>query len=178
MNSGAHAETAHKNWKFELPVLLTAGTYTQDTPRSTYSHNALSAFVEFRLRSTHHPLSIGLFVDRRISPDNRIPDMLKTGTILRHQRNNWDTLVAIFRSRPFGRPSSWGYAGRVRYRFGDGHKFGIESFGKHKQFEASYVMFGYYGAISRVVSFQLVAGSNVSSSRDRAARMEIIWQIN
>ena len=165
-------------WRFRLPVFLTAGTHVQESEDATVRFDALSAFVELRLWTPYRPWSTSMFVDYRVSSDDRVADTLKTGLLFRHQDSDWDTLAAVFRSEPNGRPRSWGHAGRIRYRLAREHKIGIESFGNHRQLEAAYLMLGYYRDLSSAFSVQLVAGSQVEGRHDRAARMEIVWQIN
>ena len=84
----------------------------------------------------------------------------------------------MFASKSPGAPILWMYAGRVRYRVANSHKFGIEAVGTFRDPPASKLMFGYYGTISRSVSVNLVVGAALDSGHDRAARTELVWQIN
>lgn len=162
--------------RLDLPVFVTAGTYMLDTTDSTVRHEALSAFIEFRYRSPARLWSASMFVDYMISRD--VADLLKAGALFRYGNGHWDGLAGLFRFRPRGGSTGWGYKSRVRYRLAERHKVGVESFGRPGQIDNSYLMFGYYGDVSADLSVHLVAGANVGNRRDRTARIEVIWQVN
>ena len=176
MTPMAYADEAR--WELRVPVFVAAGTHLQESLDSTTSFNAISGLVEMQLWSRDRSWSASSFVNYRTSLDSRVADSLKSGIMLRHRYSDWDSLAAIFRISPRGKPGSWGYAGRIRYRLAANHKIGVESFGNHRQLDASFLMLGYYGDLSSNISLQLVAGASMANSLDRAARLEVIWQVN
>ena len=72
----------------------------------------------------------------------------------------------------------WVYGGRIRYRFTERHKFGVENVGLVDDPGSPSLMLGYYGRISSKLSIKLVAGASIESWRERTARAELVWQIN
>jgi len=170
----AEAET----WQTRLPVFVAAGNYVQSTRESTTSFSTVSAFAELRFESDRKCWSAGVFADYRKSLDADAAAILKTGMLVRHRNGDWDTLGALFRGKPRGVPGAWGYFGRVRYRLGDRHKIGVESFGLEGQLDNAYLMLGYYADVSQDISLRLVGGASVGSDHDREARVEIVWQVN
>lgn len=171
-------DPASASWQFALPVFVTVGTHVQQTAGTTARFDTLATFVELRLWSPCRSWSMSMFADYRITSHSRIADTLKKGLLFRHSSNDWDTLAAVFRSDPRGKPGAWGYAGRIRYRLAGNHKIGVESFGNHRRLDTAYLMLGYYGGLSPDLSVQFVAGSNVEDRRDKVARLEVVWQLN
>jgi len=116
--------------------------------------------------------SASVFLDYKISLD--AASGLRTGILFRRSASDWEGQAALFHGDPEDGPNDRGYAGRIRYRLARNHKVGVEYFG----FDSPYLMLGYYGDVSSVLSVQFAAGANVGTPGDRAARVEFVWHVD
>lgn len=178
MAGAARAESLDPRWQVSVPLYLTAGAHYYTTGNATHTFNSMSAYVEAVLSSRARPYSAGLFVDYSHSVDDRHDGTISAGGLLEYEIQNWGANTYVFTSKSTGSPGLWLYAGRVRYKVRKNHKIGIELVGTFRDPQASSLMIGYYGKISRSVSVNLVAGATLNSGRDRSARTELVWQIN
>ena len=174
----ARAQTFDDRWQINFPLYLTAGSHYFTSGSTSGSLSTVSASVEAILTSHAHPYSVGFFADYSYSADGRSAAAVSAGGLVEYEINDWDTNAYLFASKSPGTPQLWLYAGRVRYRLAENHKFGIEVAGKLLDPQASKLMIGYYGTISRSLSVNVVAGAALNSGHDLAARMELVWQIH
>jgi len=175
--STARATATEDNWQLSVPVYLAAGSHYYTSSGTTGTFNSISAYVEAVLSSPARPYSVGMFVDYSYSSDRRNDGTVNAGGLIEYEFDNWDTNAYLFTNRSPGVPSIGLYAGRVRYEVVNNHKLGIELIGTLREPSASTLMFGYYGTISRSLSLNFVSGASLRSARHRAARIELVWQI-
>ena len=67
--------------------------------------------------------------------------------------------------------------GLFRYR-ADRHRLGIEVTGLFEDPDESTLMLGYYGTISRTVSFRFVVDAKINAGQEQVVRTELVWRIN
>ena len=174
----ASAESADSDWKLSVPLYVQGGAYFRQNGDASVTFEALAANLELLLSSPIRPYSVGLFFNSRISPDNRYSGAVNLGGFLEYRADRWDTSTYLFRNQSRGAPGIWVFGEQVRYQVADGHKLGIEAFGPLADPAESTLMLGYYGTISRTVSFKFVAGAKINAGRERVARTELVWRIN
>ena len=174
----AQAEAPDEPWHISTPFYLAAGAHYYSNGRSSGAFNTMTVYVEAVLSSRARPYSAGLFVDYSFSPDSREDGTVNAGGLLEYEIHNWDASAYAFNSKSQGDMSMWLYAGRIRRRIAENHKIGIEVVGLFRDPPASKVMIGYYGTISRSLSFNLAAGAALNSGHDRAVNAVLVWQIN
>ena len=174
----AAAESADNDWQLSVPLYLQGGTYFRQKGDINVTFEALAANLELLLSSPIRPYSIGLFFNSRISPDSRYNGAVNLGGFLEYRSGRWDTSTYLFRNQSRGAPCLWVFGEQVRYQVADGHKLGIEAFGPLEDPAESTLMLGYYGTISRTVSFKFVAGAKINAGRERVARTELVWRIH
>jgi hypothetical protein len=178
MAGNAHTASADSRWQVSFPVYLAAGAYYQSNAEASSTFQAVAGSAELLLSSQERPYSFGLFAVQVYSPDGRQSGAFIAGGLFEHQLHNWDTTANLFKYDARGANGVWRYFGRVRYRFADKHKLGIEVVGSLRDPVASNLMVGYYGTISRSFSVKLVVGSRFSAGQNRVARTELVWQFN
>jgi len=69
------------------------------------------------------------------------------------------------------------FSGLFRYR-ADRNRLGIEAFEPFEDPAESTLMVGYYGTISRTVSFKFVVGTKINAGQEQVVRTELVWRIN
>ena len=169
------ATTAQADVTF--PLYLSAGTYYQSDGETANTFQAVAASAEILLSSPVSPWSTGLFVGRVYSQDSEQDGAVFAGGLVEHQISVWDTTVSLINYDPPGDTGQWKYFGRVRYRFADSHKLGVEVIGSLRDPSTPNLMVGYYGTISDSLSLNVAAGPVAGKSDDFSARLELIWQI-
>ena len=171
-------ESVNSRWQVTLPLYLTAGSYYQSNGETTNTFQAVAASAEILVSSPVSPWSSGLFVGRVYSPDSERNGAVFAGGLVKHQISEWDTTVSLINYDPPGDTGQWKYFGRVRYRFADDHKLGVEVMGSLRDPSTPNLMLGYYGTISRAFSVKLVVGSKAKTGNERVVRTELVWQFN
>ena len=174
----ASAESTDNDWQLSVPLYLQGGAYYRRTGDANVTFEALAANLELLLSSPIRSYSVGLFVNSRISSDDRYNDAVNLGGFLDYRADRWDSSTYLFRNQSRGAPGLWVFGEQVRYQVADRHKLGIEAFGPLADPAESTLMLGYYGTISRTVSFKFVAGAKINSGLERVARTELVWRIN
>jgi len=174
----AHADSADSRWQVSFPIYVAAGAYYQSNAEASSTFQAVAGSAELLFSSRKRPYSIGLFAVQVFSPDGRQSGAFIAGGLIKHQLRNWDTTANLLKYDSRSAKGVWKYFGRVRYRFADKHKLGIEVVGSLRDPIASNLMVGYYGTISRSLSVKLVVGSRFSAGQNRVARTELVWQFN
>jgi hypothetical protein len=175
--ANVRADLPHERWQINVPLYLTASSHYYTSGNASGAFNFVSASVEAILSSPARPFAAGLFVDYSYSTDSRHDGSVNAGALFEYEKNNWDTNTFVFTSKSPGAASLWLYAGRVRYKVAENHKFGIGLVGTFREPKASTLLLGYYSTISRFVSLNFVVGTTFNSGSDRAARTELVWRI-
>ncbi len=176
--ANAPAIAADDGWRVSVPLYLTAGSYFHSNGVSTDTYQGVVASAEIVLSSPAHPYTTGVFVAQFFSDDRRQDGTVLAGGLFEHEIRNWDSSLYVFNyDAPDAKPL-WEFAGRVRYRFAARHKLGVEVVGPFRDSSTSNVMLGYYGTISRSLSVNVVAGTDLKSGQQRVARTELVWQFN
>ena len=174
----ASAESADSDWQLTIPLSLQGGAYFRQIGDASVIFEALAANLELLLSSPIRPYSVALFSYQRISPDSRYSGAVSFGGLFRYRADNWDSSTYLFKNKSREAPGRWILGERIRYRIADRHKLGIEVIGTFKDPDASTLMFGYYGTISRTVSVNFVAGAKINAGRERVARTELVWRVH
>ncbi len=174
----ASAESTDNDWQLSVPLYLQGGAYYRRKGDASVTFEALAANLELLLSSPIRSYSVGLFINSRISSDDRYNGAVNLGGFLDYRADRWDTSTYLFRNQSRGAPGVWVFGEQVRYQVADRHKLGIEAFGPLEDPAESTLMLGYYGTISRTVSFKFVAGAKINAGRERVARTELVWRIN
>ena len=172
------AQSADNDWQLSVPLYLQGGAYFRQKGDASVTFEALAANLELLLSSPIRSYSVGLFFNHRTSPDSRYNGAVNLGGFLEYRADRWDTSTYLFRNQSRGVPGLWVFGEQVRYQVGDRHKLGIEAFGPLEDPTESTLMLGYYGTISRTVSFKFVAGAKINAGRERVARTELVWRIH
>ena len=174
----AGADSGVGQWSTRLPIYLSATMRYGD---SIDSHNRLAmlaGMLELQFQHGCRPWTAGPFLDVRLTSDRQTRKILSSGAIFRHMGGRWDTTALLFRQMPSNDSATWSYAARLRYRITPTSKLGAEAFGSIEHPESTRLMIGYYADVSDSVSFQLVADTKIGRQSSRAARMDLVWQIN
>ncbi len=79
--------------------------------------------------SLARPYSSSVFIDYRKSASRRFDDVVNVGGYFQYKHDNWDTTAYLFTHDTPLESHQWVYGGRIRYRFTERHKFGIENLG-------------------------------------------------
>jgi len=177
-DSQARAAAPDDGWQLSIPLTLTAGAYVISSNKHSDSFNSLNGSAELLLSSPRQPVSAALFVDYHYSPDEQYNGIFNTGGYAKYQGSRWDTTVALFSHDGPASSDLWAFAGRVRYRFAENHKVGVEFVGALRDASAPDLAFGYYGDILNSLSIKITAGANFKTGSKRAARTELVWQFN
>jgi len=177
-DSQARAATPDDGWHLSVPLTLTAGAYVISSNSRSDSFSSLNGSAELLLSSAQHPVSAALFVDYNYSPDEQYRGIVSAGGYTQYQGSRWDTTVALFNHDGPAYSGLWAYAGRLRYRFAENHKVGVEFVGALRDASSPELAIGYYGDISSSLSIKITAGANFKTGSQRAARTELVWQFN
>ena len=174
----ADANARDEHWRVSVPLYLTAGAYYHSNGISSGSFNSVNASAELLLSSSARPFEAALFAEYSYSPDARQNGTTNIGVFVKHYYGNWDTTAYVFEHNAAEAARLWAYAGRIRYRFADHHKVGIEFLAPFDDASAPNLMLGYYATFSDALSIKFVVGSNVKASNHYVARTELVWQFN
>ncbi len=177
-DSQARADAPDDGWQLSIPLYLSAGAYIISSNSGSDSFNSLNGSAELLLSSPRQPVSAALFVDYHYSPDEQYNGIFNTGGYAKYQGIRWDITAALFNHDGPASSDLWAYAGRVRYRFAENHKVGIEILAALRDASSPNLAFGYYGDISDSLSIKITAGANFKTGSKRAARTELVWQFN
>jgi hypothetical protein len=178
LSSQSRAETADNAWDVSLPLYLTAGGYHYSNGVSSDTFSSVNATAEVLISSSAHPYSAAVFVDYHYSDEARQDGITNIGAFVKHHYRRWDATAYLFEHNAPEADGLWAYAGRVRYRFAQSHKLGVEFAAPLTDASAPDLMLGYYATFSDKFSIKFVAGSNVKAGRHRVARTELVWQFN
>ncbi len=172
-----HAETLDEPWTISVPVYLAAGSHYYNNSNETGTVNSLSIYAEAVLSHKVRPYSVGLFVDYSHASEGSQDGMVNAGALVEYEATSWDWNAYLFVSKTPDEPGLLLSAERVRYKFADNHKIGVEVVGPLRDPSTSALMIGYYASLSPSVSFNFAAGAALNSGRNRKVRIALIWQI-
>ena len=178
VDSVARAATTDDSWQLSIPAYLSAGAYHLTRSNGSHSFSSVNTAAEILISSPEHPFSAALFVDYHYSPDEQFNGILNSGGYAKYQGLRWDTTAALFNHDGTASSYVWAYAGRVRYRFAENHKFGVEILGALRDASSPDLGIGYYGDIFYTLSVKIVVGANFKTGSKRTARTELVWQFN
>ena len=177
-DSVARAATAEDGWRLSIPAYLSAGAYHLTRSNGSHSFSSVNASAEILMSSAEQAYSAALFVDYHYSPDEQYNAILNAGGYAKYQGIRWDTTAALFNHDGPASSDVWAYAGRVRYRFAENHKFGVEILAALRDASSPDLGIGYYGDLSNTLSIKIIAGANFKTGSKRTARTELVWQFN
>lgn len=176
-SSGAAAENINSDWRLTPGLTLSGMSSYQRQKGVAADFNTFATNAELMLKSDARPYYAGLFLDYRISTDNEHTDNLNLGGYFRYNWTRWDATSYLWASKSPGTEHTWLYAGRLRYRFLENQKLGVEAMGTLDHPETPELMFGYYGSVSESLTLKIFAGSGVNTAPDFAAKIELAWTV-
>ena len=141
------------------------------------SHGMAAVTAKLSVYSRARPYDGGLFLDQRFTAGGQTHRSTNIGGYLRYNLARWDVASNLFLSLSPERDSIWLYGARFRYRVIDSHKLGIEAIAPLDDAFMHTLMFGYYGSMADSLSVKFLLGANTHGDLNRAARLEISWQI-
>lgn len=165
-------------WHADLPVFLTATMQHRNAHGEHDWQNIASILAELRLKRSTHSWSIGPVLEVHRTISSRDDTAVASGLIFRDYHDRWDTTALVYRNRPRHSLSSWNYGARLRYRVSHVGKLGAETYGVFGQARQSSLWLGYYGDLTTVFSFRLLAGTNIDRSDVQMLRMDLVLQVN
>ena len=172
------AQSLDTGWRAETELYLTAMTNYQKNGGSSASIDNLSTTAELLFLSDARPWYVSLFANYKFSTDSRYLDNFNLGALFKYEWNKWDATTYMFVNQSSETPDTWLYAGRVRYRVAENHKFGVEAMAPFKDPGSLELMLVYYGDISDSFSLNLAVGPGMGEIPDFNARLELTWQIH
>lgn len=172
-----NAQAIESDWKTETRFYLSGMSFYWETDDDSTNYETVAATGELRFKLPARPWYASLFADYRFSTDGRHTDHVNLGGLFKYGWDKWDLTTYAFVNQSPRTDKTWLYAGRVRYRVAEDHKFGLEAYGSFKNSKSPQLMLGYYGSISDSVSLNLAVGPLTSSGPDFSARLELVWQI-
>jgi hypothetical protein len=134
--------------------------------------------AELTVYSAARPYFGGLFIDYRFATHDVHDASRNLGGYFRYNFSRWDATTWLFVNQPKGNSGTWLYATRLRYRLWNGHKLGIEALAPIDDAGAPELMLGYYASIASRLSLNILVGADTNGQLDRAARLELSWQIH
>ncbi len=171
------AQSLDTVWRAETELYLTGMANYQKNGGSSASIDNLSTTAELIFLSDARPWYVSLFANYKFSTDSRYLDNFSLGALLKYEWNKWDATTYVFVNQSSETPDTWLYAGRVRYRVAEDHKFGVEAMAPFKDPGSLELMLVYYGEISDSLSLNVAAGPGIGEVPDFNARLELSWQI-
>ena len=120
-------------WQLDLPVSLTSGSYFRHGADGTSRRDAVWAAAGVELSTRRGPWKGALFADRWFSDDAAFDGAVNAGFSVTRDAGRADWLAIVMNHRPQSGGDNWAWAGRVRYRVADRHKFGFEILGELDQ---------------------------------------------
>ncbi|MBT8099648.1 MAG: hypothetical protein KJO82_07850 [Gammaproteobacteria bacterium] len=171
------AETNESRWDTSLPVYLTATAHYAEALSSQRRRIALSGLVELKVRRGNWPWSVGPIAEIRHISGPSSETVVSAGAIFRHWHVTWDTTAVLVRQMSAESRNTWIFGARVRYRVSQSGKLGGEIFGDIDNLDTPILMLGYYGDLSRTLSFRILGGATINQQDSGRARAELVWQI-
>jgi hypothetical protein len=173
-----HASETAVGWQVEPQIYLAGMTTWLRNGQSSQSHAILATAAELKFQADAAPWHANLFVEYKYSRTERFTDIVSLGGYVRYNLTNWDTTTAIFFENNFGLVKQWVYAGRLRYRFAEHHKIGVQAAGTFEQALSPALFFGYYTTVSDSLSLNVIADPGINGGPDFAARIELVLQLH
>jgi hypothetical protein len=178
MAPAAQAEDAFGRTSIR-PELHVAGISNYETRNGVSQNHGLAAVTaEFVIRTEGRPYYGVLFVDQRYSIDGWSNGGTNLGGYFRCDLARWDVTSALFVNQSPDEAHTLLYAARIRYRLPDSHKLGVEVLAPVDDAFRPMLMFGYYRSLADSLAIKFLVGAETHGDLDRAARMEISWQIH
>lgn len=174
----ASAEPEPLRWRAELPVFLTATLYRQSADGVRERRVVPSILAEWRFRHGDRPWSIGPVIEVHRTVNGGNDTAVSSGVIVRHDHRRWDTTALVYRHLPRQAANTWNYGARLRFRVSPAGKMGAEAYGLVDRMDSSDLWFGYYGDVTRNLSFRLLAGTDVDQRETRLFRVDLVLALN
>jgi hypothetical protein len=172
-----NAQSLNPEWKTETRFYLSGMSYYWAKDDASAFYDTLAATGELRFKSDSRPWYASLFADYRYSTDRDYSDNLNIGAYIKYGQYRWDATVFTFVNKSPQSDDTWLYAGRLRYRVAEDHKFGIEAFSSFENAKSPQLMLAYYGDISDNLSITVAAGRDTGNGPDLSARLELVWRV-
>jgi len=159
-----------------LPVHLTANTFSSKAAGDWETFTTLAASAELELVSFDRSRSASAFVEYHVSREDRVDGTLFTGVSAGYRLARWDFKGAWFTARLPGSDSVDKFKVRVRYRFRDNHKLGLEYLAAVDAADDGELRLGYYGTLGHGLTIKFLIGGNLDADPVPKAQLAISWQ--
>jgi hypothetical protein len=173
----AYADPVVAEWRKETQFYVTGISNFRRMGGSNTAFQTFAATGELKFSSRARRYSASLFADYRYSESEFATDNVNIGGLFKYNLDRWDATAFLFVATTPRTDPNWIYAGRLRYRFADGHKLGIEATGSLSYKDSPSLMLGYYGSLTDALSLNVVADPGINKGPDAAARIELVWQL-
>ena len=171
------ADSLFSEWRSETNLYLAGISNYRRSGNSSINTQSLAVAGEFQFLPYARSWHAGLVTEYQFSTDNSFRNNLNVGSYLRFDWNRWDATTIAVVNKASGNPVTWFYAERVRYRFAENHKLGIELGGAIRAGDTPTVVLGYYGTISDSISLNVAVGPVAGGRQNFSARIELLWQV-
>lgn len=118
------------------------------------------------------------FADYRLSNDDYVGQTVNLGGYLKYTLYDWDAATYLIASQAPATTVTWKFAGRLRYRFAEHHKIGLEVTDSLHSPGSPTVVLGYYGSLSDSLALNIFADPGFNKGPNVAAGMELVWQFH
>ena len=172
-----HAQTFEAGWQYETEIYLAGITNYQATNGTSTTHDSVLTAIELKLFSDDRPWYAGVVAEYQFSNDRGFDDVVNLGGYVSANLQNWDATSVVFVSTSPGTADTWYYAAKVRFRFAENHKVGIEVFAPLAHAGSPELALGYYGSISESLSLNVIADPGFNEWSNITAKLELVWQI-
>jgi drug/metabolite transporter (DMT)-like permease len=172
-SSGANAG----EWRFDLPVYLSANAFTQRADGDWDTFSTLAASAEFEFAQRRGPWLASLFAEYHGSADERVDGTIFSGLLAGYRRGDLDATVWWFSSHFPGASSRQTGMARIRHRLPNGHKFGVEYLCYREDWARGELKLGYYANFGSSMSVKVLAGARTGDSPEPLARLELSWRV-
>ena len=176
--SSSFAQGQLNNWHTESRLYLTGMTSYIENRTGSVSYESFIASGELRWILPARRWYTSLFAEYRVSADDRFDDISNLGAYWKYNLDRWDVTSYLFVNVTPQSSQTWYYAGRLRYRLAENHKFGVEAAGVFSALHSPALAVSYYASLGDMLTLKIVADPGMNGSPDFAARAELMWQVH
>lgn len=179
------ASISNQDWRSETLIFISGVRDYSSQRGDSQNHEAVVLATELKFLDdsadkadgNNRPFIVSLFAEYRISGSARFNNSYAGGGYFRYDIQDWDSTAYIFSHKTPGYSHRWKYAGRIRYRFADRHKAGIEFVAPIRGGGSPQLLLGYYRSIADSLTLKVFADPGLNSGPDRGARLVLVWQL-
>lgn len=177
-----NAIVSRHDWRSETLIFVSGVREYSNQHGDSLNHESVVMATELKFSADgavnkSRPFIVSLFAEYRISGTARFNNSIASGAYFRYDTPDWDTTAYIFSHKMPGKSTRWNYAGRIRYRFADSHKAGIEFVAPIRRGGSPHLTLGYYRSIADSLTLKVFADPGLNRGPDQAARLVLVWQL-